>query len=374
MVFIFHLQKFQKIILLINAMQPVKSLTNLPKWLNIGLAFPVILLNGWLLIQFINYFQPLVSVISVAILLAFVLDYPIQLLQKRGVPRILAVVVVLLLSIIILGAVGVILLPLILEQLNELANLLPYWIESATQQIEALQNWAATQQLPVNLSGLAGEILGKISSQLQSFTGKILGFAFDTIGNLLNLLITIVLTIYLVLNGESLWNGIYLWFPPETAKKVRELLREDFNNYFIGQATLGAILAVSITLAFVVLRVPLSLLFGIGIGLFSLFPFGTGIGIGIVSLLITLKDFGLGLEVAAIGVAIDQINSNIIAPRILGNLTGLNPVWVVISLLIGAKLGGVLGLLVAIPLASFIKDIADTWRNGKFNKTAVDSE
>ncbi|MBE9256092.1 MULTISPECIES: AI-2E family transporter [Aphanizomenonaceae] len=355
-------------------MQPVKSLTNLPKWLNIGLAFPVILLNGWLLIQFINYFQPLVSVISVAILLAFVLDYPIQLLQKRGVPRILAVVVVLLLSIIILGAVGVILLPLILEQLNELANLLPYWIESATQQIEALQNWAATQQLPVNLSGLAGEILGKISSQLQSFTGKILGFAFDTIGNLLNLLITIVLTIYLVLNGESLWNGIYLWFPPETAKKVRELLREDFNNYFIGQATLGAILAVSITLAFVVLRVPLSLLFGIGIGLFSLFPFGTGIGIGIVSLLITLKDFGLGLEVAAIGVAIDQINSNIIAPRILGNLTGLNPVWVVISLLIGAKLGGVLGLLVAIPLASFIKDIADTWRNGKFNKTAVDSE
>ena len=95
-------------------MQPVKSLPNLPKWLNIGLAFPVILLNGWLLIQFINYFQPLVSVISVAILLAFVLDYPIQLLQKRGVPRILAVVVVLLLSIIILGAVGVILLPLIL--------------------------------------------------------------------------------------------------------------------------------------------------------------------------------------------------------------------------------------------------------------------
>jgi predicted PurR-regulated permease PerM len=355
-------------------MQPVKNLPNLPKWLNIGLAFPVILLNGWLLIQFINYFQPLVSVVSVAILLAFVLDYPIQLLQKRGVPRILAVIVVLLLSIIILGAVGVILLPLILEQLNELANLLPYWIESATQQIEALQNWAATQQLPVNLSGLAGEILGKISSQLQSFTGRILGFAFDTIGNLLNLLITIVLTIYLVLNGESLWNGIYLWFPPQTAKKVRELLREDFNNYFIGQATLGAILAVSITLAFVVLRVPLSLLFGIGIGLFSLFPFGTGIGIGIVSLLITLKDFGLGLEVAAIGVAIDQINSNIIAPRILGNLTGLNPVWVVISLLIGAKLGGVLGLLVAIPLASFIKDIADTWRNGEFNKTAIDSE
>ncbi|MFN6032796.1 MAG: AI-2E family transporter, partial [Dolichospermum sp.] len=227
------------------------------------------------------------------------------------------------------------------------------------------------QKLPVNLSGLAAEFLGKISAQLQSFTGKILGFALDTIGNLFNLIITIVLTIYLVLNGESLWDGIYLWFPAHITRKVRELLREDFNNYFIGQATLGAILAMTITLAFVLLRVPLSLLFGLGIGLFSLFPFGTGIGIGIVSLLVSLKDFGLGLEVAAIGVAIDQINSNIVAPRILGNLTGLNPVWVVISLLIGAKLGGVVGLLVAIPLASFIKDIADNWRNGEFKKTSV---
>jgi predicted PurR-regulated permease PerM len=355
-------------------MKPVKYLPNLPKWLNIGLAFPIIILNGWLLIQLINYFQPLVSVVSVAILLAFILDYPIQILQKRRVTRNLAILLVLLLSVIILGAIVVILVPLILEQLNELANLLPYWIESGTQQIEALQNWASTQQLPINLSGLASEILGKISSQLQSFTGKILGFALDTIGNLLNVLITIVLTIYLVLNGEGLWDGIYLWFPENMAKKVRELLREDFNNYFIGQATLGAILAIAITLAFLALRVPLSLLFGLGIGFFSLFPFGTGIGIAIVSLLVALKDFGLGIEVAIIGVAIDQINSNIVAPRILGNLTGLNPVWVVISLLIGAKLGGVLGVLVAIPLASFMKDMADSWRNGEFNKTAVDSE
>ncbi len=87
-----------------------------------------------------------------------------------------------------------------------------------------------------------------------------------------------------------------------------------------------------------------------------------------------LQNFWLGVEVAGIAVAIDQINSNFIAPRILGNLTGLNPVWVVVSLLIGAKLGGVLGLLIAIPLASFIKDIADSWRDGEFNQIIVSTE
>ncbi|ADI63717.1 AI-2E family transporter [Trichormus azollae] len=347
----------------------MQTIDKLPRWLSIGLAFPIAILNGWLVIQVIQYFQPLVSVISVAILLAFVLDYPIKFFHKRGVPRNLAIVGVLLIAVVILGAVGVILVPLIFQQLNELVNILPVWIDSGTKQLQVFLNWAATQQdLPVNISGLATQLLERISSQFQSFTGKILSFAFDTIGFLVNLLLAVVLTIYLTLNGEKLWSGIYQWFPSNISTKVRELLKEDFQNYFIGQATLGAILAVTVTLAFVALRIPLALLFGIGIGIFSLFPFGTGIGIGIVSLLVALENFWEGVEVAAIAVTIDQINSNIVAPRILGNLTGLNPVWVVISLLIGAKLGGVLGLLVAIPIASFIKDIADSWRAGELRR------
>ncbi|MBD2628867.1 AI-2E family transporter [Trichormus variabilis] len=346
----------------------MQTVNKLPRWLSVGLAFPVAILNGWLLIQVVQYFQPLVSLVASAILLAFVLDYPIKFFHKRGVPRNLAIVGVLLLAVVILGAVGVILLPLIFAQLNELVNIFPSWIDSGNQQLDAFLNWAATQQLPVNVSGLATQILERISNQFQSFTGKILGFAFDTIGVLVNIVLAVVLTIYLILNGERLWDGIYQWFPPHIGTKVRELLREDFQNYFIGQATLGAVLAVTVTLAFVALRVPLALLFGIAIGFFSLFPFGTGIGIGIVSLLVALENFWEGVEVAAIAVAIDQVNSNIVAPRLLGSLTGLNPVWVVISLLLGAKLGGVLGLLVAIPIASFIKDIADSWRVGELRK------
>ncbi|MFK0735639.1 MAG: AI-2E family transporter [Gloeotrichia echinulata DVL01] len=327
------------------------------------------MLNGWLLLQLVQYFQPLISIFAAAVILAFVLNYPIQFLKQRGVQRNLAIGGVLLLAVVILVALGIILIPLIIEQLNELANILPSWIDSGTQQLQAFQDWALKQQeLPINVSGLVTQILDRLSSQIQSFTGKILTFAVDTIGIVLNFLLAVVLTVYMVMNGESLWDGVFQWLPPHIGPKVRQLLREDFHNYFIGQATLGAVLGVTIILAFLALQVPLSLLFGIGIGFFSLFPFGTGIGIGIVSFLVALQNFWLGVEVAGISVAIDQINSNFVAPRILGNLTGLNPVWVVISLLIGAKLGGVLGLLIAIPIASFIKDIADSWRAGEFNQ------
>ncbi|WP_341528926.1 AI-2E family transporter [Nostoc sp. UHCC 0302] len=344
------------------------SVNKLPRWISLGLAFPIAILNGWLLLQVVQYFQPLVNVIAAAILLAFVLDYPIQFLQRQGVKRNLATGGVLLLTLVILVGLGITLVPLILQQLNELANILPSWVDSGTLQLQAFQDWALQQQhLPINLSALVTQVLEQVSNQLQSFTGRILGFAVDTIGTVVNVLLTVVLTIYLVLNGNRLWDGIFQWFPLNIQTKVRQLLQEDFHNYFIGQAILGAVLGVTVTLAFLALQVPLALLFGIGIGLFSLFPFGTGVGIAIVSSLVALQNFWLGVEVLGVAVAIDQVNSNFISPRILGDLTGLNPVWVVISLLLGAKLGGVLGLLIAIPVASFIKDIADSWRAGEFN-------
>lgn len=345
----------------------MQSTNKLPRWLTIGLAFPMAILNGWLLLQVVQYFQPLVSVCAAAILLAFVLNYPIQFLQAKGVKRNLAVAVVLLLTVVIVVALGITLVPRILQQLYELVNILPSWIDSGTQQLQNFQEWALSQQqLPINLSGLLTQVLDRLSSQLQTFTGQILGFAVDTINVAVNVVLAVVLTIYMILNGDRLWDGLYQWFPYHIGSQVRQLLREDFHNYFIGQATLGAVLGVTITLAFLALQVPLALLFGIAIGFFSLFPFGTGIGIAIVSLLVALQNFWLGVEVLLTAVAIDQVNSNFVAPRILGNLTGLNPVWVVISLLVGAKLGGVLGLLIAIPTASFIKDTADSWRAGAF--------
>ncbi|MGB6298748.1 MAG: AI-2E family transporter [Rivularia sp. (in: cyanobacteria)] len=339
----------------------------LPRWLSIGFAFPLFILNAWVLLGVIKYLQPLVNIVIAAVLLAFVLEYPIGFFQKRGVNRNLATAGVLLLALIIVVALGITVLPLILEQVNELVNILPTWIDSGTQQLQTFQDWAATQQLPINLSGLLPDILQRLSNQVQSLSGRIIGLAFGTIGSVFNILLTVVLTLYMILNGDRLWEGILKWFPSQISNQVSESLSEDFQNYFIGQATLATILATALTLAFVALQVPLNLLFALVIGFFALFPFGTGIGITLISLLVGLNNFWLGVEVLTVAVAIDQFNYNFVAPRILSKFTGLNPVWVVISLLIGAKLLGVLGLLIAIPLASFIKSFADSWRDGDFN-------
>jgi predicted PurR-regulated permease PerM len=67
----------------------------------------------------------------------------------------------------------------------------------------------------------------------------------------------------------------------------------------------------------------------------------------------------LGIKVLAVGLLVEQAIENIIAPRLLGRFTGLNPVWVLVALLLGTRIAGLLGLLVAIPIAGFIKTTLD---------------
>ena len=75
-----------------------------------------------------------------------------------------------------------------------------------------------------------------------------------------------------------------------------------------------------------------------------------------------LRSVGLGIEVLVVAIVIDQAIDNTLAPRIFGSLVGLNPIWIIISLLLGAKLGGILGLILAVPLAGAIKRIAESGR------------
>jgi predicted PurR-regulated permease PerM len=129
----------------------------------------------------------------------------------------------------------------------------------------------------------------------------------------------------------------------------------------IGQGTLALLIGTSQTLMFLVFQVQFGLLFGLGIGIFSLIPFGDVVSLIVITLIIASHDFWLAVKVLAVAVIIDQIIDQAIAPRLLGSLTGVRPVWVLVSLLVGTYVGGLLGLLVAVPVAGLIKDIIDAW-------------
>jgi predicted PurR-regulated permease PerM len=163
--------------------------------------------------------------------------------------------------------------------------------------------------------------------------------------------------------------------PKPIGFRIQLALRQSFRNYFLGQLIIAGLMGLTITLAFILLNVPFGLLFGLGIGILVLIPFGDILGIVGVSLLVALNNVWLGGEVLIVATIIDQAIDQAIAPRIFGGFVGLNPVWIIISLLIGVKLGGVLGLIIAVPVAGAIKKFFHSWQEeSSVSKELVDAQ
>ncbi|MDJ0688515.1 MAG: AI-2E family transporter [Xenococcaceae cyanobacterium MO_188.B32] len=338
-------------------------LLKIPNWLNFWLIFPLIALDSWLIFLLCKYLQPMPSIIVTASLIAFLLELPIIFLEKQGLPRGWAISLVLLLALVIVTIMSLILVPLVFEQSIEFASRLPDWLEKAEAQLEKLDTQGILQNLPFEVKNLTTQLINQISTAFKSFTRQLIGFTLETINSTLNLLVTLVLSILLVISGSELWSGLLSWLPTQWRDRVEASLRPSFQGYFAGQAIIALISGIALSFAFTVLQIPFGLLFGIGIGIASVIPFGGTITISLVSGLLAFQNVWLGVKVLVVALIVGQLNENVIAPRLIGGLTGLNPAVVFISLLVGAKIGGFLGLILAVPTASFIKRLADMSRN-----------
>lgn len=343
----------------------------LPRWLRLSLVFPLLFLNGWLLFQLFSYLEPLVSIFVTASLLAFVLDVPIKLLQRRGVNRSGSIAIVFLIALLILIVLGLILIPQIVEQLSSLINSLPQWIESGTEQIQNLEKWDKTQKYAIYIEQSITQLSERLTNVLQTLSTQLLSFVLGTINSILNILFVLVLTVFLVLYGEQIWEGILSWIPAPWNLKLRTIIRQTFETYFAGQTILAGILSLAQIFVFVILKVDYALLFGVAIGLTTLIPFASAFTIIGISTLLMFQDFWLGLKVLTLTIIVGQINDNVIAPRLMGGMIGLNPVWIILSLFIGGKVAGILGLLIAVPIASVLKSTIDIIRSQQREKEPV---
>jgi predicted PurR-regulated permease PerM len=185
------------------------SLNQLLRWLVFTLLFPLVFLNCWLAFLLVKNFQPVVTILVLATLLAFVLNYPVSILQQGGVKRSYAVALVFILALLIFVALGITLGPIVLEQFNEMVKVLPQWIDSSEEKLQILNDWFFSHKLNVNLSQLLTRISDQIPNELEFVSDKVLSIIIDTIDNVSEALITVVLTFYLLLDGPRIWQGIF---------------------------------------------------------------------------------------------------------------------------------------------------------------------
>ncbi|MBE9257891.1 MULTISPECIES: AI-2E family transporter [Aphanizomenonaceae] len=350
-----------------------QTLTPIARFLAIALLAPLLVLNGWAIAAIFNYFHSLIVILVGASVLAFLLSYPVSWMENHGAKREQVAILVFLLALSILLALGVTLFPLALTQAQQLVARLPDLIDSGRSQLMILNEKAEGAGLPINLDALAAQINDRVKGQLQAIAGQVLNLAVITVTSLLDFLLTMVLTFYLLQHGGELWQSLVEWLPAKFRAPFSQTVRLSFQNFFITQLILSTCMASALIPTFLWLKVPFGLLFGLTIGVMALIPFGGSVGIALTTSLVSLQDVSMGVRVLIAAIIVQQILENLIAPRILGSFTGLNPVWILISVLTGARIGGLLGVIVAVPCAVVIKSIINAIRPSTLNLDTEDS-
>ena len=350
-----------------------QTLTPIARYLAIALLAPLLVLNGWAIAAIFNYFHSLIVILVGASVIAFLLNYPVSWMENHGAKREQVAILVFLLALSILLALGVTLFPLALTQAQQLVARLPDLIDSGRSQLMILNGKAESVGLPINLDALAAQINDRVKGQLQSIAGQVLNLAVITVTSLLDFLLTMVLTFYLLQHGGELWQSLVEWLPSKFRDPFSKTVRLSFQNFFITQLILSTCMASALIPTFLWLKVPFGLLFGLTIGVMALIPFGGSVGIALTTSLVSLQDVSMGVRVLIAAIIVQQILENLIAPRILGSFTGLNPVWILISVLTGARIGGLLGVIVAVPCAVVIKSIISAIRPSALSFDPEDS-
>lgn len=331
-----------------------------------GLSGPIIALNIYLVSEFYRIFQHPITILIVAAILAFLLNYPVKFFERARITRTQAVIIVLLATLTLFVILGVTLVPIVADQTVQLLGRIPASLSASQENLQNFQALAKRQRLPLDLRVISTQINASIQTAVQQLASGAVGVAGTVLSGLINMVLIIVLAFYMLLYGDRVWLGLVNLLPANIRIPLTTSLRLNFHFFFLSQLLLGLFMVFVLTPVFLILKVPFALLFAILIGISQLIPFiGASLGIGLVTVLVLLQSWSLGIQVAIAAIFVQQLKDNLIAPKLLGDFIGLNPIWIFVSILMGFEIAGLLGTLLAVPIAGTIKGTFDAIKNHK---------
>lgn len=296
---------------------------------------------------------------AVAFVFAFVLEPPVRFLEARRLPRLAAIAVVYLVAGGLLAALLFWLIPVLIEQLTVLADTLPGLAAEVQRFLLHLQSRYTEAGLPPQVRQVLDGAIGRAESELLAFIQAVLSSLFGAFSALVTLLLAPFLGFYILRDRDSIRRWVMDALPVsargDTARVFSEMNRV-FTGFVRGQLLVSTVVGISVGIAMHLLGLPFSAILGVVAGITNIIPyFGPVIG-GIPAVGLALaKSPLLALETAAALFGVQQLDNLLITPRIVGNRVGLHPLAVIFSLLAGAELFGVVGMLLAVPAVAMAK-------------------
>jgi predicted PurR-regulated permease PerM len=280
------------------------------------IRYLLLLALGWAIVQVLAYFQTVIVIFTLAAILAFLLNYPVQWLH-RFLPHGVAVGLVFLLSLVILGGLGITIGLAIVSQGQQLLSQSTEFVNSVIPLVERLEEILNNWNLQVDF----GAIEEQLRNQALSGVGIGLATLQTWLSNLVDLILIAVVAFFMLIDGERLWKLFLKLFPKPFREKLTATIQKSFLGFFWGRLILSVFFGVSAFIVFLILQVPYALVLAAIAGVFDLIPgIGATLGISLVALILLPQGFWLSLKVLVSCILLQQIEENLLMPRIMQGL------------------------------------------------------
>ena len=302
----------------------------------------------------------------VAIVLAYLMDTPIERLKLRGFNQSISIGMVYLLFITLLVFMIVVLLPLLSSQITEFLSAVPAMVQSGRTMVAELP-----ETYPALLSvEQLNEIVNTMSRSMTEFAQQALSKSLSYIPGIITVLIYLVLVPLLVFFMVKDKRVLFSWFTsflPDDHSLAEQVWHEvdlQIGNYIRGKFWEMFIVGSATYLAFVWLGLQYSLLLGVLVGLSVLVPFVGATVVTIPVAAVAFYQFGWGGEFGAVMLiygVIQALDGNVLVPLLFSEVVNLHPVAIIVAVLFFGGLWGFWGVFFAIPLATLVKAVISAW-------------
>jgi predicted PurR-regulated permease PerM len=276
--------------------------------------------------------------------------------------RTLSVVVVYIAIALMLVLIGLLAIPPLVAQLNDLVTRGPEYGERATQLAAGIQTTLERIGIRVDLTEFYGTLPRRLGDLAAAYAADLLGVVSATATIFFNVTLVLIIAFLMLNDGDTMWNRFTRALSPELASEAELLAQsadKSFGGFIRGSLILGAIYGVATLLILVPLGVPYAGVLALVSGLAMIIPFFGPI-IAIIPV-IAVTFFGAAdrvLLVLILVLAVQQVLLNVVGPRIMSRSIGIHPMFVFLALLLGAKLAGFWGVFLAVPVAGILNIFA----------------
>lgn len=318
----------------------------------------------FILFYFLYLIRDITLILFVSLILSSAFDPWVDWMQRRKIPRGVGILFIYLIVLGVIGGTVYMLAPAISKEVASFSENLPRYADKLTQSYSAVREFSITHGLADQLKNS----FGTISSNVQTAAGNLFSGVWTFVGGVFSLILIFVITFYMTVEEEAIKKLVWAIAPQKKRYYVMSLInrmQKKINSWLKAQLILSfSIFALTLAVLLPIKAMDYKLVLALIAGICEIIPYvGPTLGaIPAVFLALTVSPW-LALIVGGLYWGIQMIENNWLVPKVMQKAVGLNPIVSIAALMIGLNIGGVMGAILSIPVATaasvFIGDILE---------------